>query len=381
MSIDTLFGVASKTKQFKIYLDDILLKNEDILNLEIKFDMFTYFTSAVLSYRDSYSMTNSNVVKISEENTIKIFITDRYGYVFSFNFKPIKISFDDTNKRVRVIIFQLVDEATMKMVRKTDSKSFSGKITDEFKNEYENLGVLTNLENFTFDEKHECTPENIISSSGDNEYDFFVSRLKMQGIAFWLSHNKLNLKEIDIKNFNDISDKVKYNTEISNRANIFKIYQFKRKNSSKTSIPIPTIKYTNTLGKVQETSTISIQDLVNKVELNGNASEFISSDSGNVVEVANSNGLKSETYTQLASMLKNNQIIIFVSGSFEYGDVGNIVDVKIGAKSPYSEQLLSGDPTASGKYVITTVVDKFVGTKFAQKITLSRFDNPKPLKT
>ena len=380
MSLKTLFGDSSLTRNFKIFLDNILLKNDEIITFEIKFDMFSYFTFAYLSFRDSFSISNSNKIKINEETTVRVEILDRYNCFFKCKFKPVKFYFDDTEKRVRNININLVDEISFNLAKEMDSKSFDGKITNFFKEQFKKYELPFGNDVFKFSEKHNCGDEKLISSSGETTFDFFKSRLKMQGIAFWMNHYEFALKELDVKNFNDKSNSICYRTDITNNDNIFKINQVKRKNSSKTSIPISTIEYTQTNGKLQLTKTISVKDLVHRVQLNNNASEFISEDKNNKISVTTSYGAKLEEFNQLIRMLKNNQIIIFVSGSFKYGNVGNIVKVFVDSKSPYIEQQLSGDPSASGKYIITSVVDKFIGTKFAQKITLSRFDNPKVLK-
>lgn len=381
MSLKTLFGDSSLTRNFKIYFDDILLKNDEIITFEMKFDMFSFFTFGYLSFRDSFSISNSNAVKISEETTIRVEILDRYNYFFKCNFKPVKIEFDDTEKRVRNINVQLVDEVSFNLAKETDSKSYDGKVTDFFKKQFSKYNLPFGYSGkFSFNEKHNCISEKLISSSGEPTFDFFKSRLKMQGISFWMNHYEYCLKELNVKNFNDLSDVIYFRTDITNNDNIFKINQVKRKNSSKASIPVSKIEYTTTSGKIHKTTTISVKDLVQKVELNNNASDFLSGDENNKISVTSSLGAKLEEFNQLVRMIKNNQIIVFVSGSFKYANVGDIVKVFVDSKSPYTEQQLSGDPTASGKYIITSVVDKFIGTKFGQKITLSRFDNPKVLK-
>ena len=86
-------------------------------------------------------------------------------------------------------------------------------------------------------------------------------------------------------------------------------------------------------------------------------------------------------YDLFGKYMFSNVITAGVPGTIKYANPGAKVTVKLLSKSPYDEQQLSGDVTASGVYIIGAVTGRIIGDKFIQQITFNRFDNPKPRKS
>ena len=85
MSIDTLFTETTKLKHFKLTIDNIVIAQDNILNVSIRYSLFNFGEYAVIMFRDPFSTVNSTL-RLNEETVITFevndFLRDYRRYVF-----------------------------------------------------------------------------------------------------------------------------------------------------------------------------------------------------------------------------------------------------------------------------------------------------------
>ena len=81
-------------------------------------------------------------------------------------------------------------------------------------------------------------------------------------------------------------------------------------------------------------------------------------------------------YDLFSAFMNLNKLNIVVPGTLKYNCPGFIANVKLGDKSVFKKQQLSGDITTSGNYLILGTESRFIKGHFHQMLELGRFDNP-----
>lgn len=377
MSRETIFNESTPLKHIKLMIDNQEIPRDDIQSLEFRYDMFCPEIQASIIFRDTFNLKSSDIVKFEGNTKVTVHLTDyqRKLWINTFIVQRIEVC---NNARESYITLLCVDEASYRLFKYTKADFSKKSASETLVSKLAECGVSSILSS-----NKKSTILNAPSNAtewaipGNLDYlSFFKSQLRKEFAYLYQTHYEYRVGKIDIGSFKMMEHE--YTTDATYNPYMFKIHEYLIKEPSKLKVPkLEVIRYE---GKTQSKDIISVDNVLGSLVLNGNADAFkhVQDDDGDTMN-ATTDPLECQLYDLFEPMLKINQLSIWTVGSFEFGDVGQKVKVKIGADTVFNKNHLNGNQAASGIYVVTSLTDYIAGEKFVQKHILSRFDNPKPI--
>ena len=376
MSRETIFNESTPLKQIKLIVGGQEIPRDDIQSLEIKYDMFDPLIRAVFVFRDTFNIKNSDA-KFEGDTKVDVQLTDYQRKMWRNTF-IVQTANAFNTARESYINLLCVDEASYKVLKYTKAGFSKKSASSEYKSKLA-----------------ECGAEGILSSNqkkivladpgSGNEWaipghldylNLFVAQMRKEFAYVYQTHYEYRIGKIDLGSLKQMPHE--YTTDATYNPYMFKIHEHQVKDPSKLKVPkLEVIRYE---GKTAKKDVVTVDNVLGQLILNGNADAFksVQDDASNTMN-ATTDPLECQLYDIFEPMLKVNQLSIWTVGSFEFGDVGQKVKVKIGADTVFNKNHLNGNQVASGMYVVTSLTDYIAGEKFVQKQVLSRFDNPKPI--
>lgn len=376
MSRETLFNESSMVKQLTLKLDGQEIPQDDIQSCEVKYDMFSSCIIAVFIIKDTYNLKSSNTVKFNGDTKIEFSATDYQRNMWRNTFR-VQTTSIETAARSTYIKLTCFDEASYLLYNYTKAGSSKQSATQEIRAKLAETKVQASLDN-----NHKTVKTSSSDFDGQawtipgslDYYSFFTEQLKKEFSYIYQTHYEFRIGKIEPNSLRMMDHE--YTTDATYNQHMFKIHQHSIKDPDKISIPkLSVIRY---VGKEKKVDKVTVDNVMTSIILNGNADAFknVQSTDGDIM-LATTDPLPCQLYDLFESMLKVNQLAIWIVGDFKYNDIGQRVKVKIGADTVFNKNHIQGNQTASGVYVCTSLTDYFTGGKFVQKAVLSRFDNPK----
>lgn len=397
ISINSYNSRTAICKNLEITINGQYIPLDDLISFEYSYDLFKFGINGCLSINDTYSLSNSKSVKFEGNCNISIFIIDNTGKIQQRNF----ISLDDPKsvslERKKCLIFTFVDEITYKLMFSTayslKTRTFDN--TDRvsmFKsvcNELEIFKLANNMHlNIDFVKSKETLSKRSIPAN-EKILEYFLNDLPLSNIRIWFDNDTFHCKELNLSELsvgykdmkNDKGQKVPivFTNENINYDSIFHIHEYRQITQNKTDLyqAQSTARYGVS---TPDTDTFNVNNYINSLLLNKNPNFSNLQPTATVSNTHQAETAGAQKYKLFESYIQANQLRIGTFGTFKYLNIGTIVDVKLKSSSQYNEHQLMGDVTASGLYLITKIINKFIGDKYYCITTLSRFDNPKSIK-
>ena len=190
----------------------------------------------------------------------------------------------------------------------------------------------------------------------------------------------VNLLEYTKKRLSSL-DKIQGPIRLTN-ININQIYQFhiheyKRSNANR----VKQFHFKNAQRLINGQIVVDkfrLDDIKQYIELNSNFNNYKSILINNENDSLTSNASESveaQRFDAFESLIKSNELVVYIPGRFYHG-IGTIIETELTLPNADNDKALKGDPTLSGKWLITRLTDKIIGDKFIQRLVLNRFDNP-----
>lgn len=374
MAVRDLLNESSALMCLELFIDTTQIPQDDVLSCEFKYNFFETPIYGKVVIRDSFDLDNFKDLKFNGSANLTIKATDNKQTIFFQTFSIVDMKVENEFKKTKHLAFYLVDVFTYSLSKKFLTKSFNSTVTSAFNDCVETDLNLLQKDKKTFNVENSQKEEQFAIPFNTSVYEFFKQRFRYSNIRMFYDHNNFNVKELDLSKCK-IREEL-FTDRTTNKWYYYRIHQYKRKQPSKGQIILPQ-NVVRVHGKNIEEEQVNLKEFISKITLNDNGDEFLSMQtSQGDISNPSSEPLGAQLFDLTQNLLETNQLTIFVTGLFT-NDIGTIMNVHLDTKSPFAENQINGDVSSSGKFLVTEIVDKFIGTKFIQRITLSRFDNPK----
>lgn len=388
MSNTTIFTDATICRSIKVFINDIEIPPDDMKDFQYSMSLFRSSILATLVVTDSFNLLNSKKIEFNGKTTVKVVMFDFMGTHWQCKFKVVDMQIDETNPRVKAMMFKLIDTVSYTLSTKFNTKSFNSNPATAFKQIMDEYKCEADLKSsgMSLDLKASEGSEAFSLPNNTSILDFFIQKLAEYNIRVWFDHTGMHVKEYKLSDYELTKFKDKnltYTDFLVNNEYLFKIHFYEKQNASQSStslvIPKQTIVKFDAKKKIEE--PVDLKEIYSEMLLNNNPDFLdLQETSGDAFNPVFTTKGKIK-YDMFGKYMFSNVITAGVPGTIKYANPGAKVNVKLLSKSPYDEQQLSGDVTSSGIYIIGAVTGRIIGDKFIQQITFNRFDNPKPRKS
>lgn len=368
-----IFGDVVNLNYYSIKIDDYEIPTGDILNLQIDQDIRFSSLNAHFEFKDTFDVHNNSQVDFDSTNVITISFRDISGLPYLRTFNIVSKSFSQYSERFRRTSLTLVDSVTYKLSNIYDDVYFTGDLVTSVVGYINDQcsGILEN-DNVTV----EGTPNSesngsFLFNANRSMYTNIVSKLAKFNLRICQSRQNIFIKEIipsELSTYEYVFTDNTINSEY-----MYKIHDKQFAHNPVGNLPdyeLYKIEMKNVNSK-----TSSIDELKPQLNLNTN-----------VKSTRLSNGAKSQGATATLSdgekrmelfdkYMYQNTVLIVVPGTIEAGVIDSVINVNLKGTVGLTDIGLEGDTAASGKYYICSVSDKFIGSKFIQRLQISRLDD------
>ena len=385
MSLDTLFNENSKLKHFKLLIDDFDIGQDNLLSLTIANTFLSFGISAVIIFRDQFSIINSQI-RLNENTLITFEVNDTLGDYKKYIFRVVNTEISNDESRANFVKLYCIDPIAYTFKNLYLAKSFNTDVCTAFKSIFQEYKCNKYLS--TMGLKLDCVPSSVKKSftwsSNLSAYDFFKEYSRLSNVRIWYDSEYLHIREFDLQ-----SEKSKYPLKLkghsiqytdtcSNNDYLFKIHQYKKDglNHSQLMELVPSQEVIRFKGKSVNRETVNLTDFYKSLILNNNEdfSTFQNTQGKRSKIIVDS--VEAQKHDLFSAFMNLNKLNIVVAGTLKYNCPGFIASVKLADKSAFKKQQLSGDITNSGNYLILGTESRFIKGHFHQMLALGRFDKP-----
>ena len=161
-------------KSMTVQLNDKKLPLDDVINISMTNSFFTFGITGAITFKDTYSLANSQSFKFDGSTTITLIFFDYMQNRRKFIFNVIDMDVDDS-ARVYVITLKFIDPFAFALHNLYVPKSFNGTITDAFSQIVSNYSLERELTKNALSLEIGSSSEvrNFVMTSGLSAYDFF----------------------------------------------------------------------------------------------------------------------------------------------------------------------------------------------------------------
>ena len=366
-------------KSMTVQLNDKKLPLDDVINISMTNSFFTFGITGAITFKDTYSLANSQSFKFDGSTTITLIFFDYMQNRRKFIFNVIDMDVDDS-ARVYVITLKFIDPFAFALHNLYVPKSFNGTITDAFSQIVSNYSLERELTKNALSLEIGSSSEvrNFVMTSGLSAYDFFSREFRRANIRMWQDEATVYVKEFRLSSA-DKND-LKYSTNSNNQNYLFRIHDFKKYDVSKSAaiVNLPAKLVTRFSNKTVIQDTVNLDDFYSDLILNNN--DMFKNLQGDAVGKSYSvmnDTVGAQKYDLFNTFIENEKLDIVVPGTLKENQPGRVITVEIGDKSQYVKARQLGNRTSSGKWFIKTVQSRFFGGRFIQRLRLGRFDHPR----
>lgn len=373
-----LFSNTCVIKNLKFKINDYELSQEDVIQVEIAWNMYKFGVEGSLLFKDSFDVSSLNVFEGSTK--VSIYGVDLYEQIFSRTFIITKVNNAGYNERFKAVSFSFVDELYFKLSTTYISKSFSGKISSTFNDFWNYLSFDSLTAPYGVTKNIATTTESysMVVPQDRNVLTFFETEFYKQGYRFYQDRYNVTLDNTKINKLKYLDNaNIVYTNNVKDNEHPFLIKDYQITFNDVVSInenypTIECLKYDISSKSFNKTS-LNYSDVYDDLKLNDMS-----------VTLQHSTGKKLITQERLSTkemymniertFIKNVELVVVLPGNFKYNKLGRIVEVQLKGNPMIKQSSDEGDVFNSGKYVITAITDKFIGDKMLQKVTLNRVD-------
>lgn len=388
-SFEKIFNEVTTLRTFSIEINDNPILNEDVISLELMFAFNKPFISGNLVMKDSYGIATLNLW--DGETKIKVYAVDLYGEKFSRVFRISNIANDEYNERFKRYNISLIDELYYTLANTYLSKSYTNDPITAFKEYMTELKLDTYLSDNKMTGEYDSLDDkySFIVPQDRSVYDFFSYEFRQHGLRFWQSRKSLNVKAVTIKDLEFVQHEgpnglqnAKYSNHSDNDLYGFKIHDFKLSYNniidSNKVLPIVKHQYYDITKKIIDTTTNNLTDVYADMTLNNKDMSKLQHTTGEKYVVDADIFINKQKIELEDVFIQNNSLTIVVPGNFKHNAVGYLAEVNLKGNVVIKAQSTEGDVFHSGKYLITSISDRYIGDKLVQKLTLNRIDFQEP---
>lgn len=386
MGIGEIFTDNTALKQYKVTINNVEVPQADVLSCEILQSMFTPCMYGFIEVTDTYAMFNTNI-DFTGTATIKIIARDTMDATFEKNFTVVDFKCYTPTPKLTVLVFKFVDTVSYKLHTTYFSKSFKNtSIGYALQTCMDQCGALNLLysENGTVDFTNSYGIDFVVPNS-QCLLDFFMYECRLNNTLFWSDIKGVHIKQFNVQQAQtqinkETNQEIEYTDNTMNNNYLFKIHEYRKTGNSKenTVLQRPSQISYRISGKDVTNITYNLDNLYQSLLLNNTTYDPGQLQDTNGYQMTiDYNPIGAQQYDIFKTYICANQLICCLKGNFGYTFIGDKAKVKIAARTPFAKEQYKGDIQASGYYLITEILYKFVNGRFLMRPTFSRFDNPK----
>jgi len=356
------FAQGNKDIQLKnkeVYLEGLKILNEQIIDMEIYFDINKTYTSGNMSFRDVTGMSEKK--SIITDSKLELAFKDCNDKEFKQTFSVTNVNFSDANNGEKLVILEFLDTFTVKNMNTYKIKGFEQCTMKE---------VLESCENFEEFEQDFDTPEqkydNFIIPL-DRPFSHVITYMKnTSNMLFFQTRDAYKLKEFT--SLIQEPSNVVYKHSPDNPDYVYKIHEFivKQSDGMKVNALLPDSSHVSydVLDKRKIYDDFKSEDYTEGMSL-GDVFNETKSDKKHFVKTfyVKDSTIKNQFYKVLYN---NYELQMVVPGTLDT-NIGDTVEIQINSTSKDDDE-----KNINGDWIITKITDKHLGDDFMQKIIVSR---------
>jgi len=390
IGIERIFSPESTLRHINIYIDDILISEEDVVSIDFEntFDVLSIIGKIII--KDSINIYA--LIDLNQSSKIKLDIIDNFGKSIIRYFNITSINIESWDADFRYLRLTFIDPLSFMLSSTYISKSFHDTPINAISQIFDYLEVEENI----------LTPNNLLLLVKDDSLDdgelidfivpndrsvleFFVYLFRNYGYRFWQTIDSVIIGRYI---FNDLPEKtemvngidtiIKYTNNTANYQNPFMIYDFRILTNQTLQIGNKTpsqFNFNSFDGKKFDITNIKLSDFYDGFELGNQDLSGMEFTIGEKYTNTTSPSIYNQLLTIEDTYFKNTQIEIVVRGNFTVYPLGHLVEVDLKGTPINIESDISGDITFSGLYFVYRSQDKIIGDKHISKLVLIRMNN------
>lgn len=360
-------NVISNSKTYKISTDRIG-------TYEMKYQRNSPILFGFLIFSDIKDLISNIDIKNAK---VEIYFNDIFNKTFYrfFNVLDVVESYDKMKNKS--FMFYLVDEISYALSNLYISKSFNVSRVSALKtilseNNISSLISNSKLVQFFEDDNNS---ESFVIPNGTSVLDFFIKEFSRLGYSFYQTRNSFCVRNFDNiipTKLDKISSVFTYNSKQTYK-NL--IYEFKNTPMSGSAVlDSPNIKtyYFDMETKQMVSHNETFNDVKSQTSLNSNPVAYQKT-AGNAVAFQNRSDSASHINNLREQSLQTFKIDIIING-YMNNDINKIFNIELPGHKVNSKGAFEGNKATNGNYVSLIVIDKLIGDKLLQKVTLGRSD-------
>lgn len=371
---------ALKKSEFLILSNSktVRISAEQIMMFEMKYERNSPILFGLLAFADFTDILGKIDLK---EARVQVYFNDALNKTFIRYFKVFNVVENYDRMKNKQYFFYLIDEISYKLSNIYISKSFNLTKTAAFKQILSEQGIYPILaENklkVQLDDNGKT--ESFVVQKGVSVLDFFISEFNKIGYSFYQTRDGFYVKAFDDllpTKLQKQDAKFVYTTNNQLYKNM--IYEFHNAPMSNTAITSSPNSKTYFFDPEQK-KIVSIDKTYNDIKsdmtLNNN-NKNLQTNVGSAVSFQNRLDSVQHINNIRESYLHTFKLDIIVNGHMS-NDINKIFEVDLPGHKGNVKSQFEGNVQSSGHYVSLVVVDKLMGDKLIQKVTLGRSDSQK----
>lgn len=379
MPLSTIGVATTKYKNLAVKLNDITLSIDDVINIDILNSFYNFGLKCNISFKDSYSITNSDEIRFDGSTVVSFTVFDFMQNRRQFTFVTYDMEIYES-RRVKIVTLKLIDPFAYKLQNTYVPKSFNCSIVDAFQDIVKNYEFESELQKngLSLDCSSSEEREEFVIGSNQNIMEYFTQQFRLKNIRMWQDNKKVYVKEFKLGNAT-INERP-YKTTATNGNYLYKIHDMVKQDLKKSNVPniSPLQEVVRFRNKTVIRDTINLTDFYSDILLNGNDDlKNIQMDATGKSFSTFNDSVEAQKYDLFDTFMHNELLDIVVPGDLNVNHPGRIINVQIGDNSPYIQARQKGDRTSSGKWFIGAVQSKLFCGRFIQRLRLGRFDHPR----
>lgn len=388
MSIEQILLDNTILKFMEVKIDDVVILQDEIASLEIKYSLFDLRVKGKLKFKDSFDIGNSGLVKISNDNKVTISVMDR-GDTKSFRtYRVVNSNVIVVSDRVRMYDIDLQDEISWQLQNTFSNLTVTdGSAVEVFEHFMDSkyIQAVMRSDKLVLNAKDTSEVRTFTIPKNENVLDFLVTMLRKDNIRVYQDRKTIHVKEIvpskikPLLNYETGSDLV-FTNDVSDNTYLFKIHEFRdfKNDTAAVNQIAPVIKVNSSVSpKEISTVTISLTEFFKDLQLNDMDLGSIQLTNGEKLETSEELAVGWQKARLFDTFMLNQQMYAAVKGTLLYSEVGKVVTTKMKGSIAGNDTNLEGDRLTSGKYLVLGVSDRYLGDKLIQRLHLGRLDAQK----
>lgn len=371
---------ALKKSEFLIVSNSktVRISPEQIMTYEMKYERNSPILFGLFAFADFTDILGKIDLK---EARVQVYFNDALNKTFIRYFKVYNVVENYDRMKNKQYLFYLIDEISFKLSNIYISKSFNTTKTAAFIQILTEQGIYPILEEnklkVQLDDNSKT--ESFVVQKGISVLDFFISEFNKIGYSFYQTRDGFYVKSFDDlmpTKLDKQDSKFVYATNNQLYKNL--IYEFNNAPMSSSTISGSPNSKTYFFDPEQK-KIVSINQTYNDVKSDmtlNNSNITLQSNVGTSVSFQNRLDSVQHINNIRESYLHTFKIDIIVNGHMN-NDINKIFEVDLPGHKGNVKSQFEGNVQSSGNYVSLSIVDKLIGDKLLQKVTLGRSDSQK----